>query len=355
MNPLPIGNRLVGSGLPVYVIAELSANHLGSLDRAKALVKAAAAAGANAVKLQTYTADTLTLDCRSDLFRHTSRSQLWSNEYLYDLYQKAYTPWDWYGPLQEVAHECGLQIFSTPFDPTAVDFLEAFEPVAYKISSFELIDLPLIKYTASKQRPMLISTGMGSLREIQEAVDTVKAVQPDPQLILLRCNSSYPAPVDGMHLATLKDLQSRFDLAIGLSDHTRDVFAAVTAVAMGACVIEKHLTLSRDLPTADCGFSLEPAEFAEMVQAVRTVESVIGRVNYGPSESESESYRFRRSLFVVRDIPAGVALKADDIRSIRPGQGLSPKYLDQVIGKLTTRSLSRGEPLQVSDIVGLEC
>jgi pseudaminic acid synthase len=338
-----IGDRQVGAGERTYVIAELSANHMGELDRAIELIGLAAEAGADAIKLQTYTADTMTIDSDREPFL-IGEGTLWSGRRLYDLYDEASTPWEWHGELFAAGRAAGLDVFSTPFDVSAVDFLEDFEPPAYKIASFELVDLDLIAYTASKGRPLIISTGMATVDEIDDAVSTANAAGA-PGVVLLRCNSAYPADPSEMDLRTIPDMATRWSVPIGLSDHTLDEVAALVAVSLGACVLEKHLTLRRSEPGPDSAFSLEPAELAALVTRIREAEASLGTTRYGPSPSERASVAFRRSLFVVHDVAAGQRLTAADVRSIRPADGLPPKERAEVIGRRVTRDLERGTPL----------
>src|SRR5580704_11564525 len=340
---LHLGNRQVGPGRPVYVVAELSANHSGSLEVALDLVRAAHAAGADAVKLQTYTADTLTIRSDRPEFR-IAGGTLWDGRTLYDLYQEAATPWEWHADLFAEAQRLGMDCFSTPFDATAVDFLEQFNPPAHKIASFELVDLALLRRVAAARRPVILSTGMATLEEITEAVATLREAG-CRELALLKCTSSYPAPADEANLRTIGHLASTFQCPVGLSDHTLGIACPVAAVALGACLIEKHFVLSRETPGPDSAFSLEPAEFAEMVRAVRAAEAAIGTVHYGLSPAEEKSRVFRRSLFAVAEIAAGEPFTEQNVRSIRPGHGLPPKELPRLLGKRAARPIARGEPL----------
>lgn len=338
-----IADRLIGADQPVYVIAELSANHNGDLRAAKRLLRHAAEAGADAVKLQTYTADSMTID--SDLPAFVAGDgTLWAGEKLYDLYTKAATPYDWYGELLEDAQALGVHLFSTPFDPAAVDFLEQFDPPAYKIASFELLDLPLIRAAADTGKPIIMSTGMASAAEIDHAVDAAREAG-DGGVVLLRCNSAYPAPVDQMDLRTIPDMRVRWDAPVGLSDHTLTNTAVVASVALGACVVEKHIIEKRSSGGPDSEFSLEPAELADLVVEVRAAESALGRVRYGPSEREAASLAFRRSLWFVVDVEAGAVLTRENVRSIRPAGGLTPAHLDDVLGMRTSRSVTAGTPV----------
>jgi pseudaminic acid synthase len=340
---LTLGKRRVGAGQPVYVVAELSANHSGSLDVARELVRAAHAAGADAVKLQTYTADTLTIRSDRPEFR-IGGGTLWDGRTLHDLYQEAMTPWDWHADLFAESRRLGIDCFSTPFDTTAVDFLEKFNPPAHKIASFELVDHGLLQKVAATRRPVILSTGMATLEEIREAVAALRTAG-CRELALLKCTSSYPAPAEEANLRTITDLASRFECPVGLSDHTLGNACAVVAVALGACLVEKHFTLSRSTPGPDSAFSLEPAEFAEMVRAIRTAEAALGSVHYGLSPAEEKSRVFRRSLFAVADIAAGEPFTEQNVRSIRPGPGLPPKELPRLLGRRAARAISRGEPL----------
>ena len=341
--PYSINGRGIGEGHPVYVIAEMSANHNGDYDRAVALVYAAKEAGADAVKLQTYTPDTMTLDSSAPAFT-LGPGTIWAGRNLHDLYGEAMTPWEWQPRLKAVADAIGLDLFSSPFDETAVDFLEAMNVPAYKIASFELGDLALIRRAARTGKPLIMSTGMGSLEEIEEALEAARGAGAS-EIALLKCTSAYPAPAGEMHLRTIPDLARRFGVPVGLSDHTLDLAVPVAAVALGACIIEKHFTLSRDEPGPDSAFSLEPHEFKEMAEAVRTAEQALGSVQYGSGEQESKMRAFRRSLFVVKDVKAGEAFTSENVRSLRPGDGLAPKHLDAVLGRRATRDVGRGTPL----------
>ena len=330
-----------------YLIAEMSANHNGDPGKAKAIIHAMKEAGADAVKLQTYRADTLTIDCdRPDFL--IGAGTIWEGQKLFDLYGKAFTPWEWHAELFELATALGMDCFSTPFDNSAVDFLEQFNPPAYKVASFELVDLGLIEYIASKGRPIIMSTGMGSREEIQEAVEVVKRAE--VPLTLLKCTSAYPSPPESMNLRTMVDMASRFNVPVGLSDHTLGTTVPVAAVALGATVVEKHFTLSRDDEGPDSSFSLEPHEFRQMVDAIRTTEKALGEVKYVRSEKEQASIVFRRSLYAVEDIAPGETLTNENVRSIRPGHGLKPKFLKQLLGKKASRSIARGTAIS-ADLV----
>jgi len=343
ISELTIGSRKVGPGHPAYLIAELSANHGQDFDQAVRIVRAMAEAGADAVKVQTYTADTLTIPCDNEFFR-IGGGTLWDGRTLHDLYQEAFMPWDWQPKLQAVAAELGLDFFSTPFDASAVDFLEAMKVPCHKVASFELVDLPLLRKIAATRKPVIASTGMATQDEIAEAVKTLRDGG-CTQLALLKCTSAYPALPEEMHLRTLADLSARFGVPVGLSDHTMGHTVPVAAVALGACIVEKHFTLSRATPGPDSTFSLEPDEFKAMVAAIRTTEQALGRVNYEVSANEAKSRQFRRSLFVVADVKAGEPFTAENVRSIRPGHGLHTRHLGEVLGKKAKRDVERGTPL----------
>jgi N-acetylneuraminate synthase len=343
---IEINGRKIGAGQPVYCIAELSGNHNQSFDQAVELIHAAREAGADAIKLQTYTADTLTIRSDREYFR-VGGGTLWDGRTLYDLYKEAYTPWDWQPKLKAIANELGMDLFSTPFDSTAVDFLEEMDVPVHKIASFELVDLPLIKRVAQTGKPMIISTGMATLSEIDDAVSAAREGGA-AQVALLKCNSAYPAPASEMNLRTIPHLADAFNVVVGLSDHTLGISVAVASVALGACIIEKHLTLSRSVPGPDSAFSLEPNEFKAMVDAVRETQLSLGQVQYHVSERESASRVFRRSLFVVKDVKAGDAFTEDNVRSIRPAHGLPPKFLPEILGRTAVRDISMGTPLEWS-------
>ena len=342
-NFIKIGSRRIGPGEPSYLVAEMSANHGQKFDQAVALIRAAKAPGADAIKLQTYTPDTLTIACENQYFRIKGGTQ-WDGRTLHELYCEAYTPWDWQPKLKTVAEEVGLDCFSTPFDATAVDFLESLGVPAHKVASFELVDLPLLRRMAGTGKPLIMSTGMASLAEIEEAVRTIREAG-GQQLALLKCTSAYPAVAEDMNLRTIPDLASRSGLAVGLSDHTLGIAVPVAAVALGACIIEKHLALSRSVAGPDSNFSLEPVEFKAMVEAVRTAERALGRVSYEATVHEQSSRVFRRSLFVVQDIRRGEVFTAKNVRSIRPGYGLHTRFLDEVLGCVAPRDIPRGTPL----------
>jgi len=337
---MTIGNFHIGKD-KTYIIAELSANHGNNINTAKKTLKTAKEAGANAIKLQTYTADTITLNCDKEDFI-IDGGTLWDNRKLYDLYQEAYTPWEWHGELFAYAREIGIDIFSTPFDKTAVDFLEQFTPSAYKIASFEITDYELIRYTASKNRPMIISTGIATIDEIQDAVDICRS-EGNNNIILLKCTSAYPAPFEDANLKTIPNLAETFDVISGFSDHTLGITAPIAAVALGAKVIEKHLILDKSIGGPDAEFSMDKEEFTQMVKAIRDTEKLIGKVDYTLSEKKKKSRRFARSLYVAKDIKAGEFFTEENIRSVRPGYGLHPKYLKDILGTKATKDFTFGE------------
>lgn len=330
----------------VYIVAEMSANHGEKLENALEIVRRAAEAGADCVKIQTYTADTLTIDCDNEYFR--IKEGLWAGRTLYDLYQEAGTPWEWQGRIKQECENCGVDFLSTPFDSTAVDFLEGLGCEAYKIASFELVDIPLIEYAASKGKPMIISCGMGSVEEIQDAVDACRR-QGNDQIVLLKCCSEYPADFEDMRLRNIPDMVKRFQVPAGLSDHSPGSLAAVVGVSLGACVVEKHFCLSREMKTPDSAFSMEPEEFARMVEDIRGAEKLLTPPSYELSEKERENIVFRRSLFVVKDIEKGEAFTKEHIRCIRPGYGIKPKYYRNVIEKRAAESILKGTPLRTGD------
>ena len=343
-NPyIQIGSRKIGAGFPVYIIAELSANHRQDYNEAEKLVRAAKEAGADAVKLQTYTADTLTIDCQAECFIQPPGS-LWQGRTLYDLYQEGSMPWEWQPKLKKLADDLDIDLFSTPFDSTAVDFLEKMAVPAYKVASFEIIDLPLIKKIAATGKPIIMSTGMATLSEIDEAVSTARTASAS-QIALLKCTSAYPAKAFNMNLKTIPHLSKTFNLPAGLSDHSEGTTIPVAAVALGACIIEKHFTLSRKNGSLDRAFSLEPQEFKEMVEAVRLTEQALGQICFGPGKDEHENVNFRRSLFIVKDMKKGDILTSKNIRSIRPGGGILPEYFDLVLGKKIKETTSKGSAL----------
>jgi N-acetylneuraminate synthase len=340
---ITIAGRPVGPGEPVYVIAEISANHAQRYEGAERLVRAAADAGADAVKLQTYTPDTITIDSDAPAFRPGGSSP-WQGTTLYRLYQSAFTPWEWQPELKGLANSLGLDCFSSPFDPSAVDFLVEMGVPALKVASFELVDVPLIRYMAATGLPLIMSTGMATDREIDEAVE-VAAGGGATEIALLKCSSAYPSPPEAMQLRAIPAMAERWNVPIGLSDHTTGETIAAAAVALGACIVEKHITTSRDDPTADAAFSLDPGEFGAMVRAIRTVEAALGDGHIGPAPEEEESRRFRRSLFVVEDVAAGEALTPQNVRSIRPSDGLHTRFYEEVLGRRAATAIPRGTPL----------
>ncbi len=349
MSSININGRMVGDGHPAYIIAEMSANHAGSMERALELIHVAKESGADCVKIQTYTPDTMTIDCGNEYF-HIGKGT-WEGENLYSLYRKAYTPWEWQAQLRDEAARVGIDFLSTAFDRTSVDFLEELGVRFYKIASFELVDIPLLEYIASRNKPVILSTGMGTIEEITEAVNAIYSTE-NRQLALMKCSSAYPAKSEEMNLATIRDLRARFDIPVGLSDHSMGAFSAATAVAMGACIVEKHFCVSRAIENPDSAFSMEPDEFADMVRQVREVEKAMGTVAYGVTTQEESNSCFRRSLFVVQDIAAGEKLTPDNIRSIRPAYGLKPKYYRAVLGRTAKCDLRRGTPLTPEVIDG---
>ena len=338
-----IGNHPIGPGHPVFIVAELSANHGQKFDHAVQLIEAAKACGADAVKLQTYTPDTITIRSDAEPFRIRGGT-LWDGRVLHDLYAEAYTPWEWHAELQKKAVELGLEFFSSPFDPTAVDFLETLNVPAYKIASPELVDLPLIEKAARTRKPLIMSTGMASRAEVEEAVNAARTAGCS-ELVLLKCTSAYPSPPEEMNLRMIPELAQRFKVPVGLSDHTTGIAVPVAAAALGACLIEKHFTLSRADGGPDSQFSLEPAEFKAMVEGVRIAEAALGEPQFELGEKESAVRAFRRSLFVVEDVKSGDVFTERNIRSIRPGNGLHTRHLAEVLGRRSTRDISRGTPL----------
>jgi pseudaminic acid synthase len=338
-----IQDHIIGANHSVYIIAEMSANHNQNFDAAVHILHAAKEAGADAVKLQTYTPDTLTIDCHNEYFR-IGKGTMWEGKNLYTLYGEAYTPWEWQPKLKAIADELGLDLFSTPFDFTAVDFLEDIGVPAYKIASFEIVDIPLVRYIAQKGKPIIMSTGMATLAEIEEAAITIRQTG-NEQIALLKCTSAYPALPEEMNLRTIPHLAEAFQVPVGLSDHTLGIAVPVVAVALGACIVEKHFTLSRDEPGPDSAFSLEPHEFKAMVEAIRVAEKAVGKVSYVVTERERASRVFRRSLFVVKDMQAGEVFTEEDVRSIRPGYGLHTRYKKEILGRRATQNIARGTPM----------
>jgi len=338
-----IAGRAIGTKHAPYMIAEVSGNHKGRIDTALAIMEAAKNAGADAVKLQTYTADTITIDHDGEGF--VVENGLWAGRKLYDLYDEAHTPWSWHAALFERGRELGITVFSSPFDTTAVDFLEELDAPAYKIASFEVVDLPLIAYTARTGKPLIISTGMADLEEIGQAVETAREAGCE-QLVLLHCVSGYPTPVNESNLATITELREIFKTDVGLSDHSLTTVSAAAATALGATVVEKHLTLDRGAGGPDAAFSLEPDEFRQLCEDCRTAWNAVGQPGFDRKSSEKDNTIFRRSLYVVKDISKNEPLTRENIRSIRPGYGLEPKYFEKVLGKRSTQDIQRGTPLR---------
>lgn len=335
-----------------YIIAEMSANHAGSLARAKEIIYAAKESGADCIKIQTYTPDTMTIDCSNKYFQITDGT--WQGEELYHLYEKAYMPWDWQAELKEEAKKAEIDFLSTPFDKSAVDFLEELDVDFYKIASFELVDIPLIKYIASKSKPIIMSTGMSELAEIDEAIRAVRE-EGNSELALLRCASAYPAITDGMNLRTMQNMEQTFGVPVGLSDHSMGSVGAVTAVALGAKIIEKHFCLDRSIENPDASFSMNPKEFKQMVLDIRQAEKAIGHVQYGAVEQEKSNIGFRRSIFCVADIRKGERLTEENIRIIRPGYGIAPKFYSEILGQTALLDIKRGTPLQLNMIGMIKC
>ena len=326
-----------------FIVAELSANHNHDLNIAKETIKAAKESGADAIKLQTYTPDTITIDCDNEYFQLKSGT-IWDGQSLYELYKKAYTPWEWHKELFETAKKEGLICFSTPFDYSSVDFLEKFDPPYYKIASFEITDIPLIEYVASKGKPIIMSTGIATLADIEKAVNACRKVG-NNDIALLKCTSSYPAPIEEANLLTIPHLRETFDAAPGLSDHTMGSSTAIAAVALGAKIVEKHFILDRNLGGPDSSFSLEPEEFKQMVESIRNVEKALGKINYDLTPKAKNSRVFTRSLFIVEDVNAGETVTENNVRSIRPSYGLHPMYLNEVMGKTFRKNILKGTPL----------
>lgn len=342
MGIIKIGPRIIGDGNPTYIIAEMSANHNQDFNRAIEIIFAAKNAGADAIKLQTYTPDTITLNCKNDYF--LIKGTIWDNQNLYELYETTHTKWVWHAELQKIAHDLGLDFFSTPFDFSSVDFLAQMDIPAYKVASPELVDIPLLEKIASVGKPLIVSTGMGTLSEIDTAVRTIRKAG-NTQVALLKCTSAYPALPENMNLKTIQHLSATFDVPAGLSDHSLGIEVSIAAVASGASIIEKHLTLSRDDGGPDSAFSLEPAEFKAMVSAVRIVEKAMGRVRYGATEQELIGKKYRRSLFVSATMEKGQVFSLDNIKSIRPGHGLSPVFINNIIGRRARTHIKKGTPL----------
>lgn len=344
-----IAGRRIGPSEPPYVVAEMSGNHNGEIGRAFRILEMAKAAGADAVKLQTYRADTITIDADGPEFR--VEGGLWGGRRLYELYEEAHTPWEWHGPIFERGRALGITVFSAPFDPTAVDLLESLDAPAYKIASPEIVDLPLIRRVARTGKPMIISTGMATLQETEEAVAAAREAGA-AAIAVLHCVSAYPTPPEQANLATIRELERRLGTVVGLSDHTMDTLVAALAVAMGATIIEKHVTLARADGGVDSAFSLEPEELARLVRDVRTAQAAIGTPAFGPTAAEMGALRFRRSLYVVADVKAGEVLTEVSVRSIRPAYGMAPKFLDRVLGRRAARDLRRGEALSADMVAG---
>ncbi|WPM32369.1 pseudaminic acid synthase [Hydrogenobacter sp. T-2] len=340
---IEIGGRRIGEGEPVFVVAELSANHLQDLDLALKTIEAIKESGADAVKLQTYTPDTITLNVKNEHFM-IREGTLWDGQYLYDLYKKAYTPWEWHEKLFNFARELGLVCFSSPFDKTAVDFLEGLGTPAYKVASFEIVDIPLIEYIASKGKPVIISTGIATLSDIEEAIKACKRVG-NEQIILLKCVSEYPTPYEDANLRTIPNMRETFGVLVGLSDHTLGIAVPIASVALGAVMVEKHFILDRNLGGPDSAFSLEPEEFKAMVSAIRQVEKALGKVSYELTERQKAMRKFSRSLFVAKDIKEGEVFTEEIVRSVRPAVGLHPKYLRDILGRRARFDIKAGTPL----------
>lgn len=344
-NNISIGDYLIGDSSPCFIIAELSANHNGSLEIAIETIKAAKRCGANAIKLQTYTPETMTINCNNPFFQ-INGGTLWDGKTLYELYGEAHTPWEWHETLFKTAKEENLICFSSPFDLTAVDFLENLNVPAYKIASFEIQDIPLIEYAASKMKPIILSTGIANEKDIQLAVDTCRMVG-NNNIILLKCTSSYPAPLELANLHTILDLKKRFDVEVGFSDHTYGFLAPTVATTLGAKVIEKHFILNKSIGGPDADFSLDETEFSNMVKAIRNTEKLLGTISYDVTEKVEKNRKFARSLFVVKDVKAGDLVNNNNVRSIRPGYGLHPKYYSQLIGRKFNTDVSLGHPLSL--------
>jgi len=344
MKEIKINNTIISENSPCYIIAEMSANHNGIFENAVELIKQCAQAGADAIKLQTYTADTITIDCNNEYFQ-INQGTLWDGRVLYDLYKEAYTPWEWQPKLKKIAEDLGITLFSSPFDKSSVDFLEKMNVEAYKVASFEITDIPLIEYIASKGKPVIMSTGISTLADIELAISACKRVGND-NIILLKCTSAYPAPYEEINLNTIKNLSETFNVVTGLSDHSLGIEIPVAAVALGAKVIEKHVTLKRSDGGVDSDFSLEPHELKAMITAIRNTEKALGKVTYELSAKSIKSREFSRSLFIVKDVQSGEVFTEDNVRSIRPGYGLHPKYLSEVLGKTTSMDMKKGTPLK---------
>lgn len=344
VNNLEIGGKKIGFKYPTFIIAELSANHANDFDIAVETIKAMKEAGADAVKFQTYSPDTITINCDNEDFQ-IKQGTIWDGQILYNLYEDAFMPWEWQPKLKKIAEDLGLIVFSSPFDFTSVDFLEDMGVPAYKIASYEITDIPLIKYVASKGKPVIISTGIATIDDIELALNACKDVG-NNQIALLKCTSSYPSPLDEINLKTIQDMDKRFDSIIGLSDHTLGAAVSIAAVALGANIIEKHFILDRNMDSADAEFSMEPHEFKMMVEGIRDVEKALGHVTYNLTEKMKINRDFSRSLYIVEDIKKGEIFTKENLKSIRPGFGLHPKYYEKVLGKKSNLDISRGTPLK---------
>ena len=345
-----ISDKKIGEGYPTFIIAELSANHMNDFDIAVKTIEAMADVGADAVKFQTFTPDTITIDCDNEYF-HIKQGTVWDGQILHELYEDAYMPWVWQPKLKKVAEDLGLIVFSSPFDKTSVDFLEDMGVPAYKIASFEITDIPLIEYVASKGKPIIISTGIASLEDIELAVKACLNKDND-KIALLKCTSSYPAPLEEINLNTIPDINDKFGVIVGLSDHTLGGEVSTAAVALGASIIEKHFILDRNMGGPDSEFSMEPQEFKQMVDSIRNVEKALGEVSYELSDKMKSNREFSRSLFVVKDMKKGEIITEDNVRSIRPGFGLHPKYLKEILGKRINKDLKKGTPFKLEFIYG---
>ncbi len=350
MNQITINNRQISLNNPVYIIAEMSANHNKNFDKAVEIIKQAKNSGADAVKLQTYTPDTITIDSDNDCFK--IKDTIWKGKNLYQLYKEAYTPWEWHPKLKKIAAELKIDLFSSPFDASAVDFLEKMDVPAYKIASFEIIDLPLLKKVAATGKPVIMSTGMATIDEIKDAVNTLRSNK-CMDIALLKCTSAYPAPPEEANLRTIPHLAKTFEVPAGLSDHTIGSTVAIGAVALGACIIEKHFCLDREDVGPDASFSMEPGEFKKMVEDIRTTEKALGQISYDLTDKQKKSKAFRRSLFAVEDIKKGECLTDKNIRSIRPSNGLPPKHLETILGQKANTDIQKGTPL-VWDIIRIK-
>lgn len=343
-----VGEKEIGENSSTFIIAELSANHMNDFDIAVKTIEAMAEAGADAVKFQTFTPDTITIDCDNEYFQ-IKQGTVWDGQVLHELYEDAYMPWDWQPKLKKIAEDLGLIVFSSPFDKTSVDFLEDMDVPAYKIASFEITDIPLIEYVASKGKPIIISTGIASLEDIELAVKTCLEADND-KIALLKCTSSYPAPLEEINLNTIPDIKDKFGIVVGLSDHTLGGEVSTAAVALGAKIIEKHFILDRNMGGPDSDFSMEPSEFKQMVDSIRNVEKALGTVSYELSDKVKANREFSRSLFVVEDMKKGDIITEDNVRSIRPGFGLHPKYLNKILGKKVNKDLDKGIPFDLKYI-----